>query len=369
MIQVMLLKSLLQVCLQYDCSNLLSLPSSFLEPLLCFTLMEDPEIRLLVLRILTSLLDRKHNQDQLETSVDFDVSILEQKREHSRHDQLFMRKNADSLYRHMFLAFKEESNGRDHFHSLFVLLAVVLLELSNEEAEVDLIRLVLALQELALSNQEELSVFNRCGIHAVCAAFMSLICGVAFTAELRTYVTKVVESRRTKASFLLPEFVFSDSKCVPERDLEVEPCCLFVQSEVCEALTGTSYSANIERLRLPYTSQLTDEERLSRRKSVNDVISVQLDLDPETRDPLQKPQEQITFETLKNAIEDVGGAEEEQRRRREVTLRFQTAPFEEIAALCGAKTLLQSGLPQVFELIIRTPPSPTAPRSEPGFHH
>ncbi|MEQ2187247.1 hypothetical protein GOODEAATRI_002723, partial [Goodea atripinnis] len=50
MIQVMLLKSLLQVSERYESSNLLTaLPSSFLEPLLSFTLMEDPEIRLLVL--------------------------------------------------------------------------------------------------------------------------------------------------------------------------------------------------------------------------------------------------------------------------------------------------------------------------------
>lgn len=52
----------LQVSERYDSSNLLTaLPSSFLEPLLSFTLMDDPEIRLLVLSILTSLIDRRHN--------------------------------------------------------------------------------------------------------------------------------------------------------------------------------------------------------------------------------------------------------------------------------------------------------------------
>lgn len=96
MIQVMLLKSLLQVSCQgtkrmgegdgprdttfsvssslsplqvserYDSTNLLTaLPSSFLEPLLSFTLMEDPEIRLLVLAILTSLLDRRRNASRV----------------------------------------------------------------------------------------------------------------------------------------------------------------------------------------------------------------------------------------------------------------------------------------------------------------
>lgn len=51
---------------RYDSTNLLTaLPSSFLEPLLSFTLMEDPEIRLLVLAILTSLLDRRRNASRV----------------------------------------------------------------------------------------------------------------------------------------------------------------------------------------------------------------------------------------------------------------------------------------------------------------
>ncbi len=58
--------TLSQVSQRYESSNLLTaLPSSFLEPLLSFTLMEDPEIRLLVLSILTSLIDRRHNTARL----------------------------------------------------------------------------------------------------------------------------------------------------------------------------------------------------------------------------------------------------------------------------------------------------------------
>ncbi len=60
------ISSLTQVSERYESSNLLTaLPSSFLEPLLSFTLMEDPEIRLLVLSILTSLIDRRHNATRL----------------------------------------------------------------------------------------------------------------------------------------------------------------------------------------------------------------------------------------------------------------------------------------------------------------
>lgn len=51
-----------QVTAGFDTTNMLTaLPSSFLEPLLSFSLTEDPEIRLLVLQILLSLIDRHDN--------------------------------------------------------------------------------------------------------------------------------------------------------------------------------------------------------------------------------------------------------------------------------------------------------------------
>lgn len=58
-----------QVSERYESRNLLTaLPSAFLEPLLSFTLMEDPEIRLLVLSILISLIDRRHSAARLTTA-------------------------------------------------------------------------------------------------------------------------------------------------------------------------------------------------------------------------------------------------------------------------------------------------------------
>ncbi|XP_070405729.1 protein EFR3 homolog B isoform X2 [Nothobranchius furzeri] len=353
MIQVMLLKSLLQVSERYESSNLLSaLPSSFLEPLLSFTLMEDPEIRLLVLSILTSLIDRRHNAKKLlPLSGTFDVSELDLKEDRcSRQDNLFMRK---------------EDSERRHYQALFVLLAVLSVELVNEEVLVDLIQLVLALQELALSNQMSLSVFSRCSLHALCAASLNLLSQLGPPPLLHQYVAQVIESRHKEALYLLPEHILCDEPRLPEDELKVEEALMFNQSEMCKALAGSSYSTHSDRLNIPYTPQLSDEDRLSRRKSIVDTVSLQMDSDFQfSSDPPQKPQtEQITFETLKNTIEDRGPVEEEERRRRmQVMERFQTAPFEEIAAHCGSRiSLLYSKLDQVFDLIIRPPPSPSGP--------
>lgn len=43
----------------------------------------------------------------------------------------------------------------------------------------------------------------------------------------------------------------------PKGDLMVDKALLFVQSKICEALTGSSYSAQCEHLNTPYTPQLT----------------------------------------------------------------------------------------------------------------
>ncbi|KAM9767072.1 protein EFR3 homolog B-like isoform 2-T3 [Menidia menidia] len=372
MIQVMLLKSLLQVSERYESSNLLTaLPSSFLEPLLSFTLMEDPDIRLLVLSILTSLMDRRRNAPRLAAaSLDLEVSALELKQDGcSRQDNLFMRKHAGRLYRHAYLACREQSSGRSHYRALFVLLAVLILELPGEEVLVDLLRLLLALQELALSPQEPLAPANRCGVHAVCAAALQLLAQLGPPPALRQHVQQVIQSRQRGAPHLLPD------GAPPPRpglaaELQVEPACLFQQADIVQALAGSSYGAHGERLSTPYTPQPADEDRMSRRKSVGDTASLQVEL--HSCPPAQPPPESITFQTLKNAIEDRGALEEEERRKRmELVERFQTAPFEEIAALCGSRTsLLQSKLDRVFDLMAHPPPSPSGqspPRSTPLY--
>lgn len=54
--------------------------------------------------------------------------------------------HSQQLYRHIFLACKEESSTQPHFEALYALLALISVELANEEVVVDLIRLALALQ-------------------------------------------------------------------------------------------------------------------------------------------------------------------------------------------------------------------------------
>ncbi|XP_062267327.1 protein EFR3 homolog B isoform X3 [Platichthys flesus] len=364
MIQIMLLKSLVQVTAGFQTTNMLTaLPSSFLEPLLSFYLTEDPEIRLLVLQILLSLIDRHDNQPKFENiSIISDISILKLKVDKcSRQDNLFMKKHGQQLYRHIYLGCKEQSSGRQHYDTLFALLGLLSVELANEEVVVDLIRLALALQDLALSTDEAMPVYNRCAVHALAAAYLNLICQLTTVPAFCQHIHEVIEVRQKESPHLLPEDVFIDDPKLPSSLEKAEGDVLFLQSKITEVLGGSGY--NTERLATPYVPQFTDEDRLSKRKSIGETISLQVEV--ESRNSPEKeertPAEEITFETLKNAIVDSVGMEEQEReRRRQVVEKFQKAPFEEIAAHCGARaTLLQSKLNQIFDMTIRPPPSPS----------
>ncbi|KAM4772715.1 protein EFR3 homolog B isoform 2-T2 [Rhinophrynus dorsalis] len=308
--QIMLLKSLLQVSMGFQCTNLLTaLPSSFLDPLLSSVLMEDAEIRLFVLEILISLIDRHGNRHKFSRiSTVPDIAVLKLKVDKcSRQDTLFMKK------------------------------------------------------DMALNNEDNLPAYNRCALHALCAAYLNLISQLTTVPAFCQHIHEVIEMRTKEAPYLLPEDIFMEK---PQWSVNVDhlgPELLFLQSKVSEVLGGSGY--NSDRLSTPYVPQLTDEDRLSKRKSIGETISLQAEV--ESRNSPEKeeraPAEEITFETLKKAIVDSVAVEEQEReRRRQVVEKFQKAPFEEIAAHCGARaTLLQSKLNQIFELTIRPPPSPS----------
>ncbi|KAM4772714.1 protein EFR3 homolog B isoform 1-T1 [Rhinophrynus dorsalis] len=362
--QIMLLKSLLQVSMGFQCTNLLTaLPSSFLDPLLSSVLMEDAEIRLFVLEILISLIDRHGNRHKFSRiSTVPDIAVLKLKVDKcSRQDTLFMKKHAQQLYRHIYVSCNEPTNVQTHYEALYGLLVMISIELANEEIVVDLIRLVLAVQDMALNNEDNLPAYNRCALHALCAAYLNLISQLTTVPAFCQHIHEVIEMRTKEAPYLLPEDIFMEK---PQWSVNVDhlgPELLFLQSKVSEVLGGSGY--NSDRLSTPYVPQLTDEDRLSKRKSIGETISLQAEV--ESRNSPEKeeraPAEEITFETLKKAIVDSVAVEEQEReRRRQVVEKFQKAPFEEIAAHCGARaTLLQSKLNQIFELTIRPPPSPS----------
>uniref|UniRef100_A0A8C7Z1Y3 Protein EFR3 homolog A n=1 Tax=Oryzias sinensis TaxID=183150 RepID=A0A8C7Z1Y3_9TELE len=344
-IQTMLLSSLIMVTSGFKSKSMsTALPPSFLDPLFSISLMEDSELRQLVLEILHNIIDRHDNRAKLRgIRIIPNVAALKIKREKiSKQDIAFMKKHGQQLYRHIYLGCKEEDNNHKNFELLFTTLAIVTIELANEEVVIDLIRLSIALQEMCLINEENMPMFIRCGIMASVAAYLNFLSQMIANPPFCQHVSKVIEMRMLR-------FLFE------KHDKHL----YFQTAEIAECLAGPGYNA--ERLSVPYIPQVTDEDRLTRRKSFVDTISLQVDIMPNSLpDKQSQLAEEITFATLKKAIDTTGLEEQEREKRRQLMEKFQKAPFEEIAAHCESKAnMLHDRLAQIFELTIRPPPSPS----------
>ncbi|XP_028449229.1 protein EFR3 homolog A isoform X1 [Perca flavescens] len=360
-IQTMLLSSLIMVTSGFKSKSMAAaLPSPFLDPLFSISLMEDSELRQLVFEILHNIIDRHDNRAKLRgIRIIPNVAALKIKREKiSKQDVAFMKKHGQQLYRHIYLGCKEEDNVHKNFELLFTTLAILTIELANEEVVIDLIRLSIALQDMALANEESMPMFIRCGIMALVAAYLNFLSQMIANPPFCQHVSKVIELRSMDAQHLLPEHIFRDKCPIPE-SLDKEDRLLYFQTaDMAECLAGPGYNA--ERLSIPYIPQVTDEDRLTRRKSFVDTISLQVDIVSNSLPDKSQLAEEITFETLKKAIDTTGLEEQEREKRRQVMEKFQKAPFEEIAAHCESKAnMLQDRLAQIFELTIRPPPSPS----------
>uniref|UniRef100_A0A8C5YET4 EFR3 homolog A n=1 Tax=Microcebus murinus TaxID=30608 RepID=A0A8C5YET4_MICMU len=362
-IQIMLLRSLLMVTSGYKAKTIVTaLPGSFLDPLLSPSLMEDSELRQLVLEVMHNLMDRHDNRAKLRgIRIIPDVADLKIKREKiCRQDTSFMKKNGQQLYRHIYLGCKEEDNVQKNYELLYTSLALITIELANEEVVIDLIRLAIALQDSAIINEDNLPMFHRCGIMALVAAYLNFVSQMIAVPAFCQHVSKVIEIRTMEAPYFLPEHIFRD-KCMLPKSLEKhEKNLYFLTNKIAESLGGSGYS--VERLSVPYVPQVTDEDRLSRRKSIVDTVSIQVDIlsNSVPSDDVVSNTEEITFEALKKAIDTNGMEEQEKEKRRLVIEKFQKAPFEEIAAQCESKAnLLHDRLAQILELTIRPPPSPS----------
>ncbi|XP_044540239.1 protein EFR3 homolog A [Gracilinanus agilis] len=363
-IQIMLLRSLLMVTSGYKAKTIVTaLPAPFLDPILSPSLMEDYELRQLVLEIMHNLIDRHDNRAKLRgIRIIPDVADLKIKREKiSKQDASFMKKNGQQLYRHIYLGCKEDDNVQKNFELLYTSLALITIELANEEVVIDLIRVAIALQDNAIVNEDNLPMFHRCAMMALVAAYLNFLSQMIAVPAFCQHVSKVIEIRTMEAPYFLPEHIFRD-KCMLPKSLEKhEKNLYFLTNKIAESLGGSGY--NVEKLTVPYVPQVTDEDRLSRRKSIVDTVSIQVDILPGSNpidNMISTTTEEITFEALKKAIDTNGMEEQEKEKRRLVIEKFQKAPFEEIAAQCETKAnFLHDRLAQILELTIRPPPSPS----------
>lgn len=249
--QGILLKSLLKVGTKYQTIHLnTTFPVSFLHPLLRMSLAPDPDMRLLVQRILHTLIDRHRNLEKLSKPT-VNISDLELTWEKSsRPDLIFINKHGPVIYDALYSSLQMESNNVENMESVYTTLALLCVEVASQETVVDLIQLVLGLQTLSL-NSTNLSSAQKFNLHAIVASLLILIPNVVPNMiSLADYASKIVETRRSDAPHLLPELL-------PHYPLDNEsakklPHAMVDQMAVCEALKVSGMDSTRLSQGLPY---------------------------------------------------------------------------------------------------------------------
>jgi len=155
LLQNILLKSLLRVGSKYRTVNMAqAFPSSFLKPLLVLSLASDPNVRLTVQQIFHQLLDRHCNLAKLKQPFTLSPLPALTMEKAYRQDLVFMKKNGSEIMKHIYENVQFANNRAVNYHAIYTTLALLTVELNSEDAVVELLRLMFALQVSVYEHDE-----------------------------------------------------------------------------------------------------------------------------------------------------------------------------------------------------------------------
>ncbi|XP_023315429.1 protein EFR3 homolog cmp44E [Trichogramma pretiosum] len=369
LLQSILLKSLLKVGTKYQTIHLnTTFPPSFLLPLLNMSLASDSEMRLLVQQIFHTLIDRHKNSDKLSKPtvnvVELDLAIEKA----TRPDVIFIRKYGPEIYVILKNSLELISNRVENIESIYTTLALLIVELCSEETVIDMLRLVMDLQDIALKNSQ-ISIAIKFNLHVTVISLLVLIANVCNITTLIDYANKIVESRSKEAPHLLPDLKSQYDSSLPSK---IPNTLLVDQTIVMECLkvigleTGKLQQAVGYSTSLQYRHSWVDNPG---RSSLGD-INGGAELDSAGSSPgVQRklPVEELTFESMKKILTETNNDQEvEDEKRLQLSHLFRNAPFQDLVKKTQPKhEVLQSKLSDIFNNLMiehRSPPtSATSP--------
>ncbi|KAL3286449.1 hypothetical protein HHI36_000955 [Cryptolaemus montrouzieri] len=378
LLQSILLKSLLKVGTKYQTIHMnTTFPVSFLEPLLRMSLAPDSDMRLLVQKILHTLIDRHHNLEKL-TKPTVDVAELDLVVEKSsRPDLIFINKHGPIIYDALYTSLQIDTNTPENIEAIYTTLALLCVELSNAEIVIDLLQLVLGIQSLALTNNS-LTMAQKFNLHALVICLLVLISNVSNLKSLEEYGSQIVEARRQEAPHLLPEFMVhypSNSEGAGK-----VPHLLIDQMAVSEYVKNHGIDASRLLQTSPYGAGgpgivAAGAHRNSwidtGRSSITELTGAN-EVDSAASSPgvqRKMPEEELTFESMKKVLTEPPEVrkEAEAERRKMLSHTFRTATFSELIRRTQPKhDLLQNKLNDIFKsLSVNEARSPTLEEKKP----
>uniref|UniRef100_A0A0K2TRT0 Protein EFR3 homolog cmp44Elike [Nasonia vitripennis] n=1 Tax=Lepeophtheirus salmonis TaxID=72036 RepID=A0A0K2TRT0_LEPSM len=314
----------------------------FLSPLLRILSSPDQEVRLMVLQILQTLVDRHDNLEKLSKPslrpANLGLNGLSHK--FNRADQMFTQKTLFHVY-NTFKKVLEESNSNEVLEYMYTTVALLVMETSNsDDGTVYLLDLIVCIQNIASINLA-LSSENRFALHALAISLLALLASTVNIAELDAYVDRLIDARERRAIHMLPPFT---EDYHPGLDPNTPDESLLIKEEtIKEALTNAG--KNLQKMdSLPRRQnsphnylwhENTIGDAQSRRVSTVSLISSGLDVDSTSSSPgiEKKPfNEEVSVAAFRKVLEGPTSKEkeEEEKIQKELKERFLNDSFDNI---------------------------------------
>lgn len=261
LLQIILLKSLLRVSVQYRTVSFdKAFPASFLQPLLKMAKVPHVETRITVTEILQALLDRHKNQQILSvvTVKNYPGLSLEPP---TRSDIIFANKQVGNLMSALIKSMIQDDIVKA-LESAYITAALMIAEMGCVETLQEFLVFIFHLQDTALRN-EDLTVRHKCNLHRIVVALVALLsrCVGVYS----DYCEQFIDRRREEAPYLLPPLTDDVSPSLHSLTLDIPEDLLLDRQMVVSCLQ----SAGIRSERLQMETLFPSDRRVSLIDSVS----------------------------------------------------------------------------------------------------
>jgi len=305
-----------------------TLPSSLLDFLLKGLVQRPKEIRLLALKVFENLLDRHENSRKIESLME-KISEVESDIEYTidrctKQDSMFIKKHAQQMFFYLYQTAKVANNSLQHYRSISNVICLLALEFGEAEVIVEIAGFMFGLQDLARKEETDLSLEQKCAIHAVVSMTLRIICDLTSIGDLKQHFLQVMCRRKEHYEFLMPSVIFNDEASIDPKH-RLSDFAYFDRHLMINTLKMSGYDTSA--IDIPYhpspiqartssVASFADSLPMLRADSSGNVASI----------PSMMETKKITFEDLKNTLRST-----EKKSPADTDFNIQKATFEEIA--------------------------------------
>jgi hypothetical protein len=303
----------------------------------------EPEVRLIVLEILQSLVDQRQYADKLrKIKLPKDISQLELPTETKANrlfDIAFMKKFGRQFLSQLYQSILMDNNTQNIFHAIYCLMNLVTLEAGDKDVLVDVIHFCFEIQSTIIKTSDSNGSIHQISpkklsrthyhiIHALIAAYFNLMSKLNGITPFSHHVDEIVRNRELHAPYLLPAnaFNFNIDETIP---LRIPKECLFSQESIVNALDASGHDTS--RFDREFRPELEPDtpgrENYDDSETDGSIIS---ETDTRTTFNNENQMEDISFQTIRDVFNSVETTRTRYDEKRRLIEEFRTKPFEEL---------------------------------------